>query len=140
METVKNNEWKNTDSKTLALGAAGTLLEKKALDVAVYSVRDLTSVTDYYVNATGRSATQVGALADAVEEALGLRGRDALRVEGRSGGAWILVDYGDVIVNILDRPSREIYPLDRLFPAECTVDLKDLVAEVDRKFAVDQKQ
>lgn len=140
MPSVKNEEWKHTDSLTLARGAVSTLLEKKGLNVALYSVRDVTSVTDYYVNATGRSATQVAALADAVEEALGLRGRDALRVEGRSGGSWILVDYGDVIVNVLDRASREMYPLDRLFPAECTVDISDLAAEVDAKFDLDTKE
>lgn len=140
MPTVKTEDPKHTDSNTLARAAAFALLEKKALNVALYYVREVTSVTDYYVNATGRSATQVAALADAVEEALALCGRDALRVEGRSGGAWILADYGDVIVNIFDRPSREMYPLDRLFPAECTVDISDLIAEVDAKFDLDKKE
>ncbi len=139
MNTVKTDEWKHTDSLTLARGAVRLLLEKKAGAVAMYHVSDVTSVTDYYINATGRSSTQVASLADDVVEELSLHGRDALRVEGRSGGAWVLVDYGDVIVNVFDRPSREFYPLDRLFPAECAVDISDLVAEVDEKFDINKK-
>ncbi len=139
MNPVKTDDLGHTDSLTLARAAARRLLERKAGAVAMYRVRDLTTVTDYYINATGRSSTQVGALADDVAEALALRGRDALRMEGRAGGAWVLVDYGDVIVNVFDPPSRELYPLDRLFPAECAVDISDLVKEVDETFDINRK-
>ena len=139
MNPVKTDDLGHTDSLTLARAAARRLLERKAGAVAMYRVSDLTTVTDYYINATGRSSTQVGALADDVAEALALRGRDALRMEGRAGGAWVLVDYGDVIVNVFDPPSRELYPLDRLFPAECAVDISDLVKEVDETFDINKK-
>ena len=139
MNPVKTDDLGHTDSLTLARAAARRLLERKAGAVAMYRVSDVTTVTDYYVNATGRSSTQVGALADDVAEALALRGRDALRMEGRAGGAWVLVDYGDVIVNVFDPPSRELYPLDRLFPAECAVDISDLVKEVDETFDINRK-
>lgn len=139
MNPVKTDDLGHTDSLTLARAAARRLLERKAGAVAMYRVSDVTTVTDYYINATGRSSTQVGALADDVAEALALRGRDALRVEGRAGGAWVLVDYGDVIVNVFDPPSRELYPLDRLFPAECAVDISDLVKEVDETFDINRK-
>lgn len=139
MNAIQPDRQKYADSLTLARAAARFLLEKKAGAVAMYHVSDVTSVTDYYINATGRSSTQVGALADDVAEALALGGRDALRIEGRAGGTWVLVDYGDVIVNVFDPPSRELYPLDRLFPAECAVDISDLVKEVDEKFEINRK-
>lgn len=125
---------KNADSQTLASEVVKILLEKKALDVKMFYVKDFTSVTDYYVNATGRSSTQVAALADDVADLVAERGRDALRVEGRSGNAWILVDYGDVIINVFDKPSREFYDFDRHLPEGTSVDISELVAEVDKKF------
>ena len=130
----KNDELKNVDSDVLAKETVKILLEKKALDVKLFCVKDNASITDYYVNATGRSSTQVSSLADDVDRLLSERGRNALRIEGRSGGAWILVDYGDVIVNVFDRPSREFYNFDRHLPAEGEIDISDLVAEVDKKF------
>ena len=62
------------------------------------------------------------------------RGREPLHIEGRQGKAWLLVDYGDVIVNVFDKPSREFYNFDRHLPEDSEVDISDLVAEVDKKF------
>ena len=134
MENEKTTELKDVDSVLLAQEAVKVLLEKKAIDVKLFGVSEITSLTDYYVNATGRSSTQVSSLADDLAKMLGDRGRDPLRVEGRAGNAWILVDYGDVIVNIFDRPSREFYSFDRHLPAESEIDIEALVAEVDKKF------
>ena len=136
MENTKTHELKNADSEVLAREAVKILLEKKAIDVRLFNVKESTSITDYYVNATGRSSTQVAALAEDLSDLLGERGRDALRIEGRMGNAWILVDYGDVIVNIFDKPSREFYSFDRHLPEEAEVDISDIVREVDKKFEI----
>ena len=134
METNKTNEFVGVSSDKLAEEAVKQLLEKKAIDVKMFCVKESTSITDYYVNATGRSSTQVAALADELVDYFSDRGRNSLRVEGRQGGAWILVDYGDVIINVFDRESREFYNLDRHFPEGSEIDISDLVAEVDAKF------
>ena len=134
----KKDELKNVDSDVLAKETVKILLEKKALDVKLFCVKDNASITDYYVNATGRSSTQVSSLADDVDRLLSERGRNALRIEGRSGGAWILVDYGDVIVNIFDKASREFYNLDRHLPEGSEVDITPLVEEVDKKFDINK--
>ncbi len=123
----------------LARQIAAVLIEKKALDVRIYDVSEDSSVTDYYVNCTGRSSTNVASLADEVVYKIGLTGRDALRVEGRSGNSWLLVDYGDVIVNVFDRPSREFYNFDRLLPESGRLDISDIIAEVDAKFEISSK-
>ena len=138
MEIIKTDELKNADSEYLANEAVKQLLEKKAIDVRLYFVKDTNSITDYYVNATGRSSTQVSALADDLVDNFSDRGRDSLRVEGRQGGAWILVDYGDVIVNIFDKASREFYNLDRHLPEGSEVDISPLVEEVDKKFEINK--
>lgn len=136
MEKIK--DLVNADSDVLAREAVKILLEKKAKDVALFDVRESSSLTDFYVNATGRSSTNVAALADDVDMLLGKRGRSPLRTEGRRGGAWILVDYGDVIVNVFDKASREFYNLDRHLPEGSGVDISDLVAEVDAKFDINK--
>ena len=127
-----------TDSYTLAREAVKILLEKKALNVKLFDVREKTSVTDFYVNSTGRSSTQVGALADDVDEKISELGRTPLRIEGRAGREWLLVDFGDVIVNVFDRNAREFYNLDRHLPEDSELDISDLIAEVDNKFDINK--
>ena len=138
MEEKITNELQNADSEALAREAVKELLSKKAQNVTLFDVREKTSVTDYYVNATGRSSTQVASLADDVADEMEKKGRRALRVEGRSGNSWILVDFGDVIVNVFDRASREFYNFDKHLPEDSAVDIADLVAEVDAKFDINK--
>ena len=137
-EIKRTTELMNAEPREIARAAASVLIEKKGLDVRMYNVEGKTSMTDFYVNATGRSSTQVAALADEVVYQLGLRGRNELRVEGRGGNSWLLVDYGSVIVNVFDRPSREFYNLDKHLPEDSAVDIGDLVAEVDKKFEINK--
>lgn len=133
METNGTNELKEVSSEQLAREIAKILIEKKGIDVSIYDVREKTSVTDFYVNATGRSSTHVSSLADEVDYLIGLRGRNSARIEGRAGNSWILVDYLDVIVNVFDRESRDFYSLERLMPEGSAVDVSDLIKEVDDK-------
>ena len=134
----EKNIAKNQDSLSVARRAAMTLIEKKAIDVAMFDVKESSSVTDYYINATGRSSTNVAALADDVDLMLSKDGISPLRIEGRRGQSWILVDYGDVIVNIFDRASRDFYNLDRHLPEGTKMDISDLVREVDAKFDINK--
>ena len=140
MDNLDNNILSSADSSTLAREAVYVLIEKKALDIKLYNVSEDSSITDFYVNATGRSSTNVAALADELTYKLGLKGRDELRVEGRSGNSWILVDYGDVIVNIFDKESREFYNFDRLLPESSLEDISDIIAQVDKKYDINNKE
>lgn len=136
MEKSKTATNSLAESNSLARKIVALLIEKKALDVRLYDVREESSITDFYINATGRSTTQVASLADDVSEKISELGRDSLRIEGRQSGNWILVDYGDVIVNVFDRPSRDFYTFDRLLPKESEVDITDIIKEVDDKFDI----
>ena len=139
METIKPNELGTADSKARAEAAVKVLIEKKGIDVKMFDVRESSSITDFYVNATGRSSTQVKSLADDVVYYLELAGANALRVEGRQGNSWLLVDYGDVIVNVFDKESRGFYNLDRHLPEGRSVDITYLVKEVDEKLKITVK-
>ena len=120
----------------IARAAVAVLIEKKGIAVKLYEVGEENPLTDFYVNSTGRSAMHVASLADDLVDKLSELGVKSLRVEGRRGDGWLLVDYGSVIVNVFDRESREFYNLDRLMPSESIRDISDIVDEVDKKYEI----
>ncbi len=124
------------DSEILAREAVKILAEKQGLQIKLYDMRQKEAITDFYINVTGKSAMHVASLANDLYDMLSERGRLALRLEGRGTDSWILADYGDVIVNVFDKQSREFYDLDRLLPQEALVDVTPLIEEVDKKFEI----
>lgn len=135
---LKNNSL--ADSTVVARRAVALLIEKKALDVSMYEVGKEHPITDFYVNVTGRSLSHVGSLADELADKLSEEGIIPKSVEGHRGDGWILVDCGDVIVNVFDRESREFYNLDRLMPEQSKVDISDIVKEVDEKLNINNTE
>ena len=103
------------DQKELALLAAKALDDKRAKDIVVLKVDEMTVLTDYMVIATGRSVPQVKALADNVEEELAKQDAIAKRRECYTEGRWCVLDYGDVMVHIFHEQDREYYQLERLW-------------------------
>jgi ribosome-associated protein len=99
--------------KTLVL--ARFALEKKACDLVVMKVRELTSIADYFIICSGRSDRQVQSIAQGIDENLSAAGRAPLSVEGANRGHWVLMDFSDVIVHIFYEPVREFYDLDGLW-------------------------
>lgn len=90
----------------------------KALDVTVFEVSKLTSISDYMIIASGRSSRQVSSLADKVVEAAKENDLQPLGVEGKTEGEWVLVDLGDVIVHIMQPDTREYYQLEKLWGSD----------------------
>jgi ribosome-associated protein len=89
--------------------------DKKAADIVLLEVRELTTLADYFVICSGGSERQLGAIADGIVE--GLR-EEKTRPIGREGGAnahWLLIDFGSVIVHIMAPPERDFYQLERLW-------------------------
>lgn len=89
----------------------------KAIDVVVFEVSKLTSISDYMIIASGKSKRQVIALADKVVEAAKENGVKPLGIEGKTEGEWVLVDLGDIIVHIMYPETREYYQLEKLWGA-----------------------
>ncbi len=103
------------ESREKALKIAEILDSKKAKEIQVLKLADLTTVTDYFVICTGNSVTQVKALADEVEEKLAEMGETPLSIEGYRSAGWVLIDLGDVVVHIFTKEMREFYGLERLW-------------------------
>ena len=95
--------------------AAHAAQDKKAGDLAVLDVREVSSFTDYFVICSGQSARQVKAIADAVEETLLKDRARPAHVEGYDRAEWVLLDYFDFIVHIFTPTMRDFYGLERLW-------------------------
>lgn len=118
MEEIRNEEIKSLAGASpleLAEAIAEILDNKKGNDVKVIAVGDKTIIADYFVLANGNTNTHVRALADEVEYKLGLAGVEPLRMEGRDGNNWRVIDYSSVLVHVFDREAREFYNLDKLY-------------------------
>ncbi|MBQ7455972.1 MAG: ribosome silencing factor [Clostridia bacterium] len=103
------------DERTLALRAAQILYDKKALDIMALDVSHMTVITDYMVICTGRSAQQVHALCEDVEDALAAEGVLVRKKEGHNEGRWAILDYGNLLVHIFHPEERQYYRLERLW-------------------------
>jgi len=118
------------DSKKLAQLCRALADNKKAEDTAVLDVRDLSSVTDYFVIASGTSEPHLRAIVDEISETL--REEHHVRpraVDGNLQAAWIVLDYFDVIVHVMRRDVRERYDLETLWGDAPRVRLRKRKAE-----------
>jgi ribosome-associated protein len=105
------------DEPALRLGErlAGLLLEKKARQLRLLHVGPLTSYADYLLIATATSERHTRALADHLASSLRAEKRRPLGVEGLEAGQWVLVDFGDVVVHLMQESARGLYDLDGLW-------------------------
>ena len=136
----ENVNLKSAEPSLIAKAAVAILIEKKALDVRLYEVGEENPMTDFYVNATGRSVNQVAALSDMLAEKLAEYGIDDAKIEGKRGNSWILIDCGVVIVNIFDKESRTFYNLDRLMPEGTERDISAVIKYVDDKMKINNTE
>lgn len=104
-----------------------SLDSKKAQDIKVIKVRDLTIIADYFVIASGTSSTQTRALADEVEYQLKENGISPSQVQGNNGSNWIILDYCDIIVHVFSQETREFYSLERLWRDGEEVDISKYI-------------
>ncbi len=129
MENNKN--FQSLPPRELALEVLTALHQKQGFNLKFYRVADSTVITDYYVIATGRSTTHIKALADEAAYHIEQGGVSPLRIEGRDGGEWILIDFGSVIAHIFSRDARDYYNLERLLPEETAEDVSDFLHSLD---------
>lgn len=101
-----------------------TLQEKKAKDIKVLDIRELSILSDYFIIATGTSTTHVQSLCENIEERMSKEGYNLHHKEGFRSGRWILMDYYDVVVHIFCEDERDFYNLERLW-----VDAKTVMVE-----------
>lgn len=107
------------NNKDIALKAASVLVKKKALDVVIIDISEKSSFADYFVIASGGSERQVGTLADEIEDQFAKEGILTRSVEGKKTSGWILMDFGDVIVNIFTVEQRDRYNIEKVW-SDCS--------------------
>lgn len=104
-----------TQAKEMTKLAIEALEDKKAEDIKVIDIREVSVLADYFIIANGNNRSQIQALTDHVEETLGRAGHRVRQVEGYDSANWILMDFGDVIVHIFDKQNRLFYDLERIW-------------------------
>lgn len=103
------------DPRGIALLCADIADEKKAGDIVILDVEKILIITSYFVIATADSRKQLQAIADGIHERLKPLGVRRYGTEGYEEGKWILIDYGDVIVQLFDRETRGYYNLEMIW-------------------------
>ena len=94
---------------------ASALEDKKAEDITVIDIREISSIADYFVIANGNNPNQLIAMQDAVDEVMYTNGVHSKQVEGNNNSTWILMDYKDIIVHLFSKEDRLFYDLERIW-------------------------
>ncbi|HEY2775686.1 MAG TPA: ribosome silencing factor [Candidatus Binatia bacterium] len=103
-------------SRDLATMAADLAADGKALGITILDLREISSVADYFVVASGRSHIQVDAICDRIDKGIAQRlGARAISVEGLENAQWAILDYGSVVIHVFQESVRELYDLERLW-------------------------
>ena len=116
----------HTQVKKMARTAIHALEEKKAEDIRVIDISQVSVIADYFIIANGNNRNQIQTLSDEVEETLGRAGYPLKQKEGYHNANWVLLDFGDIIIHILDKEKRIFYDLDRLWFDGKTIDIEEL--------------
>ena len=116
---------KEPDSRIRALRGVNAALEKKAKDLVILNVKEISAFADYFIICSGTSDRQVRAIAAAIQENLKKADILPLGIEGEAAGQWVLMDYDDVIIHIFLDPVRDFYDLERLWSEALRMDVPD---------------
>lgn len=111
-------------STEMANKAIELLKDKKAKDIKLLDIHEISTISDYFVIATGNSSTQVQAMSDELEDKMEIAGYEMHHKEGFRNGRWILLDFGNIIVHLFHDEERQFYNLERLW-----VDAKSILVD-----------
>lgn len=122
------------ESQELALISAAAAADRKAGDIVVLGVAEVSFLADYFVLVTGYSKAQVRAISQSIEDQIEAQlNRLPIRTEGQVEGNWILKDYGDVMVHIMMPKEREYYNLEAFWGHAQRVDLSNIIDNPPRE-------
>ena len=107
---------KNESARRLLL-CINAVLQKKAKNIIVLNVKEISSFTDYLLICSGTTDRQVQAVSAAIQEYLKKEGIRPLGVEGENNAEWILLDYDDVVISVFQESARSFYGLENLWDA-----------------------
>ncbi len=104
---------------------AKSLDDKKAEDITVIDIREVSTIADYFIIATGNNPNQLAAMEDVVDETMYKNGVHQKQVEGNSNSTWILMDYQDIIVHLFSSEDRLFYDLERIWRDGKVIDINE---------------
>lgn len=113
-------------AKEIAKNAFMFLDEKKAMDIKIIDISQISVIADYFIICGGSNSRQVQAIAENVEEKLGKMGVEPRSTEGYQSANWILLDYQDVIIHVFNQEQRLFYDLERIWVDGKLVEIADL--------------
>jgi ribosome-associated protein len=119
------------DAETLSavLTAARAADSKKAVDLRILDLREITTFADYFLVSTGTNQRQIQAIADEVLAQMKALNHSTLGIEGYDKAEWVLIDFGDFLVHVFSEAARKFYDLERLWRAAKEVPLPDAVKQ-----------
>lgn len=117
VENVKNE---------MARLAVEALEEKKAVDIRIIDISNVSILGDYFIFATGNNRNQIQTMSSEVERVLAKRGFNVRHIEGYDTANWILLDFGDIIIHLFDKENRLFYNLERIWRDGTDVDINSL--------------
>jgi ribosome-associated protein len=112
---ARKKKEKEAESRQRALLCVNAALEKKAKDLVIMNVSEISAFADYFIICSGTSDRQVRAIAGAIQENLKKAAIMPLGVEGDQAAQWILLDFDDVIIHVFLESARTFYDLERLW-------------------------
>ena len=121
---------KELSTRQKILLAVNAALEKKAKNIVILNIKNVTSFADYTVICSGTSDRQVQSIAASIEESMKKAGALPLGIEGEKGGRWVLMDYADIVVHVFYEPVREFYDIERLWSDAPKMEVADDASEV----------
>ena len=105
----------SADTAARVRDAVAAAEDRKAVDLQVLHLQEVSDFTDFFLICSGTNERQVQAIADAIEETLRKGRVRPLHVEGYNRGQWVLLDYGDLVAHIFLEETRRFYALERLW-------------------------
>ncbi len=113
------------ETKEMVARIYDALDAKKALDIQIIDIQEISGFADYFIMASASNQSQLVAMQDAVDEAMYTNDVHAKSVEGNRNSTWILMDYEDVIVHLFSQEDRLFYNLERIWQDGKTVSRED---------------
>ena len=113
-KSIKNKP-KSSDSDLNSKRISELMVDKKALDIQIIDVRDITTLTDFFVICTSESEPQTRAIADHINRTMKTEGNSSWHTEGYEYLDWVLVDFVNIVVHIFSKKTREYYDFERLW-------------------------
>lgn len=112
------------DTNEILMTIYKALDDKKAFDISVLDIHEVSILADYFVIASGSNANQLQAMVDNVYDELAKIGVHSSKIEGVYNSSWILMDYSDIVVHIFSDEDRHFYDLDRMWSDARRVEMK----------------